>query len=62
VVTDEDRLRPAGSEVDRLLCDHRLATELCGWTPQVSLEDGLGATVEWVRANLDALATDGYQI
>lgn len=62
VVTDEDRLRPAGSEVDRLLCDHRLATELSGWTPQVSLEDGLGSTVEWVRANLDALATDGYQI
>jgi NAD dependent epimerase/dehydratase len=62
VVTDEDRLRPAGSEVDRLLCDHSLVTRLTGWTPQVTLEGGLRSTVEWVRANLHALATDSYQI
>jgi nucleoside-diphosphate-sugar epimerase len=62
VVTDEDRLRPAGSEVDRLLCDHSAATELTGWMPQVSLEEGLALTVEWVRENLDALAVDGYQV
>jgi NAD dependent epimerase/dehydratase len=62
VVTDEDRLRPAGSEVDRLLCDHGAATRLTGWTPQVSLEEGLALTVEWVRENLDALAVDGYQV
>jgi dTDP-glucose 4,6-dehydratase len=62
IVTDEDRLRPAGSEVDRLLCDHSLATELSGWTPQVGLEEGLTRTVEWARANLGSLATGGYQI
>jgi dTDP-glucose 4,6-dehydratase len=62
VVTDEDRLRPAGSEVDRLLCDHSLVTRLTGWTPQVALEEGLRSTVEWVRANLHTLATDSYQI
>ena len=37
------------AEVDRLCCDHRLATELFGWTPKVSLRDGLRRNVEWMR-------------
>lgn len=44
VVSDLDRLRPAGSEVDRLLSDNSLARELTGWVPEVSLDDGLQAT------------------
>ena len=62
VVTDEDRLRPAGSEVERLLCDHTVATELSGWTPQVSLEEGLTRTEEWIGAHLSEVVSSGYQI
>jgi NAD dependent epimerase/dehydratase len=62
VVTDEDRLRPAGSEVERLLCDNSRALEWTGWSPQVSLEDGLRRTSEWVAANLDRLDTAGYSV
>jgi len=47
IVADEQRLRPAKSEVERLLADASLMTELTGWRPQVSLEDGLRRTVEW---------------
>jgi NAD dependent epimerase/dehydratase len=62
VETDEDRLRPAGSEVERLLCDHSVATRIAGWRPEVSLEDGLERTSEWIGAHLDRIASSGYAI
>jgi len=62
VVTDEDRLRPAGSEVERLLCDHTVATEISGWTPGVSLEEGLALTAAWVEEHLAEVASAGYAI
>jgi len=49
VVADEARLRPAGSEVDRLLSDNSRAREWAGWTPTVDLRDGLARTSEWIR-------------
>lgn len=61
VVTDEARLRPAGSEVERLLCNNARAREWAGWQPQVSLEEGLRRTAAWVAGNLDRLAAVGYQ-
>lgn len=62
VVTDEARLRPEGSEVDRLLCDYSVAERIAGWRPEVSLEDGLARTAEWVRGHLAELETSAYQI
>ena len=62
VVVDESRLRPAGSEVERLLCDNTRAREWAGWAPEVSLEEGLARTSAWVAANLDRLHTAGYAI
>jgi NAD dependent epimerase/dehydratase len=48
VAVDAARLRPAGSEVDRLLCDPALIRELTGWSPQVSLREGLKRTAGWL--------------
>jgi NAD dependent epimerase/dehydratase len=62
VVVDPDRVRPAGSEVDRLLCDNTRAREWAGWTPEVSLEEGLRRTSDWVKENLHLLDTEGYTI
>lgn len=49
--SDEQRLRPAGSEVERLWADNTLARELAGWTPEYAglegLQRGLGETIEW---------------
>ncbi len=51
VVSDGQRVRPAGSEVERLWADNTLARELCGWTPEYAgldgFERGLGHTVAW---------------
>jgi len=62
ITTDEDRLRPTGSEVERLLCDHSLATRISGWTPEISLEEGLRRTAEWVESHLVELEAGGYHI
>lgn len=53
VETDEQRIRPAGSEVEVLLSDPSLARELLGWAPTVSLEDGLKRTAEWLEGRVD---------
>lgn len=53
IESEDQRLRPQGSEVERLLADHALATSLLGWQPKVSLEEGLERTIAWIRDNLD---------
>ena len=47
VVEEPERLRPAGSEVMRLLCDNSRLTTATGWKPAVSLQEGIAATAEW---------------
>lgn len=51
VEADPQRMRPAASEVERLHADASLARETLGWTPSVSVEEGLARTVEFIRAN-----------
>ena len=46
---DSSRLRPF--DVNNLVCDYTKAKELLGWSPQVSLEDGLQTTIDWVKQN-----------
>jgi len=46
-VCDEQRLRPAGSEVRRLCCDNTKIKKLTEFIPQYSIESGLKETVEW---------------
>ena len=62
VIEDTQRLRPANSEVERLLCANDKARDLLGWTPQVGLEEGLRRTIAWMTGNLDRFKTDIYNI
>lgn len=61
IVTDQERVRPRGSEVERLICDNRLAAQLTGWRPTVSLDEGLTRTIAWVREHLNRYRA-GYQV
>jgi dTDP-glucose 4,6-dehydratase len=62
VVTQSERLRPPRSEVERLLADNRKAKELLGWEPQISLEDGLRATIDWISQHLSRYRPDVYEV
>ncbi|MFF7412332.1 GDP-mannose 4,6-dehydratase [Streptomyces lydicus] len=62
VVVDPARLRPSGSEVERLLSDNSRARRWASWQPEVSLEEGLKRTSAWVAENLHLFAADRYQV
>jgi nucleoside-diphosphate-sugar epimerase len=68
IVSDEERLRPPGSEVERLWADNTRARELCGWQPQYAgldgLRRGLGETIAWFgdAANLRRYKAGVYNI
>lgn len=59
---EDQRLRPPGSEVERLLADNRLAAEVVGWKPAVSLETGLQRTIDWFRENAGSYRADVYNV
>jgi NAD dependent epimerase/dehydratase len=62
IETVEERVRPDRSEVLRLVCANAKARELTGWAPRVSLDEGLGRTVEFIRDNLDLYRADIYTV
>lgn len=62
VISDEQRIRPKGSEVERLLADNRLASELIGWQPTTSLDQGLQNTIAWISENLNAFRPGSYAV
>jgi NAD dependent epimerase/dehydratase len=62
ILTDSSRMRPANSEVKRLLSDNRKASKLLGWTPQVDLDDGLLRTIEFVRDNMSLYRPSTYTV
>ncbi len=62
VEVDPARIRPAKSEVERLVCDARKLTALTGWSPGIPLEQGLRATCAWVKEHLNHFKTDIYNV
>ncbi|WP_116138716.1 NAD-dependent 4,6-dehydratase LegB [Trinickia diaoshuihuensis] len=68
IETDEQRLRPEKSEVERLLADNRRLRDLTNWAPEYAGVDGfrrgLAKTVEWFTdpANLANYKADRYNV
>lgn len=68
IETDEARIRPADSEVERLNADNRRARESLGWSPRYpgveGLRRGLTQTIEWFSqpANLARYKADLYNV
>jgi dTDP-glucose 4,6-dehydratase len=59
---DEQRLRPAASEVSRLLSDSGKAQRLAGWRAETSLDDGLRRTIEWIGEHIDLYRPREYAV
>jgi dTDP-glucose 4,6-dehydratase len=51
VELDDVRVRPAASEVDRLLCDPTVFRRLTGWLAEVTIEDGLQRVYDYHKAH-----------
>ena len=51
ISTDEERLRPENSEVERLLADNSKAHEILGWQPSYAglngFREGLAMNIDW---------------
>jgi len=62
IVAAEERVRPERSEVFKLICDNTKAREILNWTPQVTLDEGLRAVIDWIRANQAAFKSDIYNV
>jgi dTDP-glucose 4,6-dehydratase len=68
IETDDVRLRPDKSEVERLWADNTKALELTGWQPEFAgkagLRRGLAETIKWFAdpVNLSCYKADRYNI
>jgi len=68
IATDERRIRPAKSEVERLWADASKAKRLCGWEPEFGgregFERGLRKTIGWFTdgSNLEHYKVDRYNV
>lgn len=62
IICEEQRLRPAASEVERLLGSNELLYSLTGFRPQISIDEGLKITVDWIRSHMDAYKIDRYMV
>lgn len=60
IVCEAERMRPANSEVNRLVADAARLRRATGWTPTVGFAEGLHRTVDWIGRNLHHFKTDGY--
>lgn len=68
LITDEQRLRPVKSEVERLWAENDKAKQLLDWQPQYSgvegFKKGLSKTIDWFKKdeNLKVYKTDVYNL
>lgn len=68
ITTDEQRIRPEGSEVNRLFGDNTRLSEMTGWKPSYGglegFRRGLAKTAEWFSepSNLARYRSDTYSV
>jgi len=62
VRSDDARVRPERSEVERLVADTSRAQAELGWRPRVSLDEGLRRTIDWVREQHHRLRPAAYGV
>jgi NAD dependent epimerase/dehydratase len=60
IEADPDRMRPEGSEVDRLIASNAAFRSVTGWHPEVDIQEGVRRTVAFFQAHPDLLPRSGY--
>jgi len=62
IVSEDERIRPENSEVERLCADNTKAKRILNWSPQFKLEEGLELTIDWLREHDEQYRSDAYVI
>ena len=62
IVTQDTRVRPEKSEVERLLCDNKKLKSNTSWKPKYTLDEGLNETIEWLSQNLNYYKPNIYNV
>ncbi len=60
IITDDERIRPEKSEVNRLLANNTRILQLTGWKSAVPFRNGLEKTVHWIEKNMNYFDVDRY--
>lgn len=62
IISEEERIRPGKSEVERLVCDNTKIFQKTNWRPSYNLEKGLGETIEWLKENIQLFKAEIYNV
>ena len=62
IQSEAERVRPTGSEVNRLCAANQLAKVLLDWEPQHTLDEGLQLTIDWIGENFEYYRPNTYAI
>jgi len=62
IETRDERVRPAGSEVEILLSDPKRAADVLGWRAMTTMEAGLQTTAGWLRSWMHRYRPEAYGI
>jgi nucleoside-diphosphate-sugar epimerase len=62
VIADQERFRPAKSEVLQLVCNNTKAKALLGWEPQYTLLQGLQKTFAYVKDQMHLYKTHTFTL
>jgi NAD dependent epimerase/dehydratase len=62
IQAEDQRIRPALSEVERLCCDNSNILNNTSWKPKYNLREGLQETINWFKDNYKVYKADIYNI
>lgn len=60
--SDEQRVRPEKSEVERLFCENTKLINNSNWKPEFDLDQGLKVTIDWLKDKLELYKPELYNV
>jgi len=60
ILSDDQRVRPVGSEVQDLKAETSKAQRILGWSPKYTLQKGLVETIRWIEGNIERYRPNIY--
>jgi len=62
IIQEDDRVRPAKSEVNQLLCENTKLIKETKWKPNYNLDKGLIETIKWIKNNKSYFLSNDYMV